>query len=505
MYLIFEVSLKVLMLCSIVDSAINTKISTNGKWFIDEYGRVRLFHGINAVRKEPPWLPNATDIDLTNVTQLDNLQKWGFNAVRLGIMWSGLKPEKNLTDMEYLNKMISIINELSARNIYVMIDLHQDQMAEKFGSTYDGFPKWLVDMYPPPPHDFPYPFGLFYYIVNSQLLEPFFAYSTEANNFAWQVFYDNYKNFQSYFFEYWSIVSKALVGFKSVMGYDILNEPWTGNVYANPKLFSLKEVVDVNLQPLYDKVYDVIRANDNDTIVFYEPPAWGLNTNNLLFQSKEGTGFTRPPRNDTKRTALSWHYYCWFYLLNVQNGFHGLLGLLGPLVCNSATRNLIFKSVIDEEQKLKTPSFLTEFGGCAKYRKDGSLFADECKAVLDAADNFLYPWMYWDSQFYLPNDQVNQPLVEVFSRIYPVSTSGIPRSFNFDSTTRIFNFTYTYDPLITQPTEIFIPDHIYPKGIFTVMVSNHLKYSFDKANRLLIVTSNKVLIEATLSSVIITP
>lgn len=58
-----------------------TRIGIKDSWFIDEYNRVVFFHGINAVRKEFPWIPNTTPVDLTNETQLVNLKKWGFNTV----------------------------------------------------------------------------------------------------------------------------------------------------------------------------------------------------------------------------------------------------------------------------------------------------------------------------------------------------------------------------------------------------------------------------------------
>ena len=60
------------------------KISLNGKWFVDSAGRVQIFRGVNAVQKSFPWFPDSPNIDMTNRTQLLNLQKWGFNVVRLG-------------------------------------------------------------------------------------------------------------------------------------------------------------------------------------------------------------------------------------------------------------------------------------------------------------------------------------------------------------------------------------------------------------------------------------
>jgi endoglycosylceramidase len=63
------------------------KIKVRNKFLIDDYGRVRLFHGVNAVAKAYPWIPNYGHTDLTNDTILNDFQDWGFNAVRLGVMW----------------------------------------------------------------------------------------------------------------------------------------------------------------------------------------------------------------------------------------------------------------------------------------------------------------------------------------------------------------------------------------------------------------------------------
>ncbi len=34
------------------------QVDPNTQQFIDEYGRVRIFHGVNVVYKVPPYLPN---------------------------------------------------------------------------------------------------------------------------------------------------------------------------------------------------------------------------------------------------------------------------------------------------------------------------------------------------------------------------------------------------------------------------------------------------------------
>ena len=56
--------------------------------FIDNAGRTRIFHGMNAVYKIAPWHPTTTGFDSTStLSDIDasNLKAWGFNVVRLGV------------------------------------------------------------------------------------------------------------------------------------------------------------------------------------------------------------------------------------------------------------------------------------------------------------------------------------------------------------------------------------------------------------------------------------
>jgi hypothetical protein len=54
--------------------------------FFDEADRERLFHGVNVIRKEPPWHP--VDVGwLPDNASLDLLAASGVNVVRLGWMW----------------------------------------------------------------------------------------------------------------------------------------------------------------------------------------------------------------------------------------------------------------------------------------------------------------------------------------------------------------------------------------------------------------------------------
>lgn len=108
-----------------------SRIRIRDKWFVDDQQRVVVFHGVNVVHKKAPWTPTEPFNDLTNETQLVNLKQWGFNVVRLGLMWSGLMPAKDYVNQTYLDEIVTIVNNLASYGIYVIIDLHQDMLSSK--------------------------------------------------------------------------------------------------------------------------------------------------------------------------------------------------------------------------------------------------------------------------------------------------------------------------------------------------------------------------------------
>jgi endoglycosylceramidase len=77
--------LGICVLLSTLSGAFSTKIQQQR--FIDEYGRTQIFHGMNAVYKISPWIPNVDGFDPENsLSDIDatNLKSWGFNIIRLG-------------------------------------------------------------------------------------------------------------------------------------------------------------------------------------------------------------------------------------------------------------------------------------------------------------------------------------------------------------------------------------------------------------------------------------
>jgi len=107
-------------------------------------GRARLFHGVNVVQKAFPWHPSLGEFDAHNsLNHLDmaNLRKWGFNAVRLGVMWPGVEPTPGVYNYTYLAVMRRIVAELDLYGIATIIDFHQDVLSQQWCG--EGVPGWL--------------------------------------------------------------------------------------------------------------------------------------------------------------------------------------------------------------------------------------------------------------------------------------------------------------------------------------------------------------------------
>lgn len=62
-------------------------VNTTTHRIVDGYNRERYFHGVNVVVKGPPWIPRQDKFDpywSFSEEDMQLLQKWGLNAIRLG-------------------------------------------------------------------------------------------------------------------------------------------------------------------------------------------------------------------------------------------------------------------------------------------------------------------------------------------------------------------------------------------------------------------------------------
>ena len=116
-----------------------TRIETTGSWLTNSDGQVVILHGLNEVYKIAPGEPSASGF---NDDDAAFLAANGFNAVRLGVIWSDLEPEPGVFDTAYLQSIEQTVQTLGNHGIHSILDFHQDAYATEFGG--EGAPSWAV-------------------------------------------------------------------------------------------------------------------------------------------------------------------------------------------------------------------------------------------------------------------------------------------------------------------------------------------------------------------------
>ena len=103
-------------------------VSIKGQSFIDPEGRDLTLHGINVVNKDP----NTGYVGHITPEEMAIFKSWGFNAIRLGIIWDGLEPQPGEYNEEYLARIDEMIQWAANNDLYVFLDMHQDLYSVEF-------------------------------------------------------------------------------------------------------------------------------------------------------------------------------------------------------------------------------------------------------------------------------------------------------------------------------------------------------------------------------------
>jgi endoglycosylceramidase len=186
--------------------------SETDAFLYDDAGRVSIFHGANVVYKGYPWYSPF----LTDTSNIETIKSWGFNTIRLGVMWSGVEPEMGVYNETYVGIISDILDDMEAHGINAIIDVHQDVLSSYF-CEYDGAPKWLVDLSNSSEHAFPWP------LPGDCASRPWGSnYIAEATGAAFQDLYDNVNGMRDHFATFWKKLATTFKD-KKILGYEIIN------------------------------------------------------------------------------------------------------------------------------------------------------------------------------------------------------------------------------------------------------------------------------------------
>jgi len=518
----------------------------NGMFYSREDDRVLLFRGINSVVKSFPWY----DTKLLDPKRQEQLEDWGFNSVRLGMMWTGFEPEEGKVNETYVDIIEELMHGLGSHGVYSYLDMHQDVL----DASYAGIPPWMSAKFDPPEHPYPWP------MKNTDGFGTWACgYFSQRISNAFSQLYKNNKGTADYFANFWVKVAKRFKDNPSLLGYEFMNEPWTGDIYEDASLLLPGNAGTKLLEPFFNRANMALRSIDDESLVFWEPVTYAyffnlnpspilelvldtyLRTNNISVfypiltkacgeleeaglseldldlkpiarillnhndnreeTSKKpsvlGPGFTAPPGGPQylNRTVLSWHYYCWAIGYgNSDNEFDPVM----RAVCDNFLGTTVFKTVQSRAAEIGgSATFLTEFGICEPnatlVNSTGTI---ECNFVLDQADLHLQSWSYFDTShgFVFWDKDTGEPIldtVRVFSRPYPQATAGTPLQLKYEHLTRMFEYTYKPDLAIHQPTEIFLSAALtYDQG-YHVEVSEEATWEESHDGRKILVTANE--------------
>eukprot|EP00746_Dinoflagellata_sp_MGD_P026988 gnl/MRDRNA2_/MRDRNA2_163583_c0_seq1.p1 gnl/MRDRNA2_/MRDRNA2_163583_c0~~gnl/MRDRNA2_/MRDRNA2_163583_c0_seq1.p1 ORF type:complete len:680 (+),score=90.93 gnl/MRDRNA2_/MRDRNA2_163583_c0_seq1:90-2129(+) len=490
------------------DGRITLDTSTQPARFVGSDGRTHLFHGVNAVYKSFPWYPSTGAFDSNNSLSVDdmkNLRLWGFNVVRLGMMWPGVEPASGQYNQTYLQIMRRLVDDMYAHGIYTIVDFHQDAFSEKFCG--EGVPSWLLDDLQPISHNCTgvvasvakifgqcKAFADFHYRTDPATGNPLTAdclsvtfdqYSrTPEVASSWGNFYKS-ELVQKKFQNFWKQVAIAMKGAPGVLGYDLLNEPLNGNFFEHPEVLEPGYSDQHRLQSVYATLYNVIRAEDADAIIMYEPPPFpDTFPSNIAIPGAPGVhamGATSGPGgSDHAHQVLSYHIYsCGF--ADPACDRNGNTHALQCDICDKYASDAVNMRTSDVK-KLGGGAFLTEFGACTE--------TDKCFAEIDRmtsrAESAFTSWAYWqfkyfhdittvsgpDEGFYTAEGALQSKKVARLSRTYAPIIAGKPNYTKFDASTGAFRLKYTTEPHTDKlPTEIFFNEDMnYKNSSFNVSV-----------------------------------
>jgi endoglycosylceramidase len=366
--------------------------------------------------------------------------------------------------------------------------MHQDLISRYFCG--EGMPDWAV---PTPSEHFPAPLAWLnlsfeannYPTLESCLQHPFAEfYPTAAVAETFQALYSNTGGLGDAMAQFWGAVAQRFQNNTYVLGYELLNEPFAGDIYRDPGLL-LPGVTDARyLLPLYQKMHTAIRQYDQNHIIFFEPMVFDIGPSGF----NEGPG--GPAYND--RQVYSFHIYC-------QPTDKG--GDPTDMRACSIEDELYWDLAMSDLKRMNLGGMLTEFGAV----NDSETAVEMIDYLTGLADTAFMSWAYWQfkfyqdlttsgpaESFYFADGSLAQAKVQALSRTHAQAIAGRPLSTTFNATTNAFSLSYQYDAAVSAPTVVYLNKPMrYPSG-YSVQVSpaGSVDWTFSNNQLLFIPSTN---------------
>ena len=450
----------------------NRFVKVEGQKFVDSEGRQIVFSGINFISKNP----DENYMPVQGKETIEQFKQWGFNCIRLGIIWDGLEPEPGTYNEEYLEEIDKRIQWAADNDIYVFLDMHQDLYGAKYS---DGAPDWAtLDE-----EQMHYRGAVW---SDSYLISP--AVQTAFDNFWTNTPASDGIGIQDHYANLWKHIANRYAENTTVIGFDIMNEPFMGSsaqavmplmlgayamVYAEEtgmmppseeelgamwadeasrlkalEFIATKErysrVVDAvyelsadfeknQLQPMYQKVADAIRSVNMHHILFFN--------HNYFVNTGVSTALEATTLPDGSRDP------------NVVYAAHGYdLVVDTKEVENPSYERVefIFERIAESGRRMNMPVLVGEWG--ALHGKSQKMI-ETARHLVNLFEDYNFSNTYW--AYY--GDIADYPYFQdAIIRPYPQYISGNLIAYNYDFESGEFTCHWEESEENKAPTVIYV-------------------------------------------------
>lgn len=455
------------------------KIKVSGNRLVDEHGRHIILSGINLVFKgqrivdgqkmspRPEKNDNCSSprpvkndngslarSDMNYIapwTEADfaHFRAWGFNVVRLGLIWDAVEPQPGVFDETYLDWIGSMLDLCEQYGLHAFLDMHQDLYSVRYS---DGAPEWatLTDGLPHVAGDLWSDAYLESEAVQ-RAFDHFWANTTAADGIG----------LQDHYLQMWVHVADRFAGHPALIGYDFLNEPYPGSsgqfIFANllgtfAELISSQGGPDMALEEMLavfsdpeEKFKALSYLEDR---VFYESLAKAVEPLVAEFDLGELDLFYRRISKAVRAvdgTGIIFRENSYFSNMGIECQAQPILDESGQRIVNQVYSPHGYDLVVDSEaivlasdrridvifdahcrtqERLQVPVVVGEWGAHGWYA-DG---LDHIAHILALFERNLWSQTYWcyESGF------SRTPVLQILKRPYPQAVCGVLESYRFD-------------------------------------------------------------------------
>lgn len=436
-------------------------------YLTDVQGRAIILHGLNTSNNSKyaldgmPWI-NASDVAIEN-------NMLGTDAVRFVIFWAFLEPQPGVYNDNYLSDIKTRVSWYGSFGMHVILDMHQDLYGpgavRDCPSDIDGAPVWAT-----------YTDGL-----PIKSVRPWgFMYLQPGEVRAWDNFWGTthkHPELREHFANAWQHVAHYFADNATVIGYDLMNEPYGGSLQS----IAFEPTV---LLSTYQAAINKIREVDNDHWILVEPSS---------FPVTQGLPTTLPkpkdPRKGEPRIAYAPHLYP--PTLDLDMGKSSYTGL------NISAVNLMLSSWtvsnVTVAEVWHAPLVIGESGGI-DYTSNGNLnYVDK---LMNLTDDIGANWLWWSNDKgntspYQGNGVFNA-LAAHLSYPYVQAVAGTPELMHYDPQKKQLTVTFANKPGVTGTTDLFLSPYVFTKGyiLSTTDSEGTWRSYYNIVNHVLSITAN---------------